>query len=76
MNLRFYHDPDTDQPHIYNHGVNEDDVEDILRDPAEDARSRRGSRIAIGQTRHGRYLKVIMCRMKLAMESSSSRRMI
>src|SRR4051812_24939249 len=59
MNLRFYHDPETDQPHIYDHGVNEDDVEDVLRDPVEDARSRRGSRIAIGQTRHGRYLKVV-----------------
>jgi hypothetical protein len=59
MDLRFYHDPDTDLPHIYNHGVTEREVEDVLRSPFEDAKSRRRSRVAIGQTAGGRYLKVI-----------------
>jgi hypothetical protein len=59
MNVRFYHDSDTELPHIYNHGVTEQEVEDVLRKPAEDARSRQDSRVAIGRTRAGRYLKVI-----------------
>ena len=58
MRLRFYHDPDTDLPHIYQHGVSEQEVEDVLRLPFEDAKTNRG-RIAIGQTRAGRYLTVI-----------------
>jgi hypothetical protein len=59
MELRFYHDPDTELPHIYHHGVTEREVEDVLRRPIEDAKSSRDSRLAIGQTRDGRYLKVI-----------------
>ena len=31
MNIRFYRDPETGLPRIYNHGVTEDEVEDILR---------------------------------------------
>ena len=30
MKLRFYMDPATDEPHIYNHGVEEAEVEDVL----------------------------------------------
>ena len=29
MNIRFYEDPETGLPHIYNHGVTEDEVEDV-----------------------------------------------
>ena len=59
MNIRLYIDPETDLPHIYGHDVNEDEVEDILRKPGEDRLGREGSRVAIGQTRAGRYLRVI-----------------
>lgn len=59
MNIRFYIDPETGIPHIYSHGVNEEEVEDILRSPGEDRPGLEGSRIAIGQTRGGRYLRVI-----------------
>ena len=59
MNLRFYIDPQTDAPHIYNHSVDENEVEVILQNPGEDRPGREGSRIAIGQTRSGRYLRVI-----------------
>ena len=59
MNVRFYLDPETGEPHIYNHGVREDEVEDILRAPGEDRPGREGSRVAIGQTRAGRFLRVI-----------------
>jgi len=58
MLVCFYHDPDTDLPHIYQHGVNEQEVEDVLRLPMEDAKTNRG-RIANGQTKAGRYLTVI-----------------
>ena len=59
MNLRFYRDPATGEPHIYNHGVTEEEVEEILRRPGEDRRGREGSRVVIGQTRAGRSLRVI-----------------
>ena len=50
MNIRFYLDPETGLPHIYQHDVSEDDVEDVLRRPGEDRQGRDGSRVAIGQT--------------------------
>jgi hypothetical protein len=59
MNLRFYVDPDTNQPHIYDHGVDEGEVADVLRRPDEDRPGKDGSRIAIGRTRAGRCLRVI-----------------
>ena len=59
MRLRFYIDPDTKQPHIYNHNVTEDEVRDVLISPGEDRLGKDGSRVAIGQTRAGRYLRVI-----------------
>lgn len=59
MNVRFYLDPETEEPHIYNHGVSADEVEDVLRAPGEDRPGREGSRVAHGQTRAGRYLRVI-----------------
>jgi hypothetical protein len=39
--------------------VSEDEVEDVLRAPGEDRPGREGSRVALGQTRAGRYLRVI-----------------
>jgi hypothetical protein len=57
--VRFYIDPETGEPHIYNHGISEEDVEDILSRPGEDRPSRENSRAAIGQTRSGRHLRVI-----------------
>ena len=59
MNLRFYFDPETGLPHIYGHGVEEYEVWDVLVSSDEDGRGREGSRIAIGQTRGGRYIRVI-----------------
>jgi len=49
MNVRFYVDPTTGQPHIYKHSVNEAEVEDVLQAPGEDRPGREGARIAIGQ---------------------------
>jgi len=59
MEIRFYIDPETGLPHIYRHGVNEDEVEDVLRRPGEDRPGKEGSRVAIGQTDVGRYLRII-----------------
>ena len=58
MTVRFYIDPATDQPHIYGHSVVEEEVEDVLARPMEDRAGRDGSRIALGQTEAGRYLRV------------------
>jgi len=59
MNIRFYRDPDTDEPHIYSHDVDEDEVADVLQSPGEDRLGQQGSRVAIGKTSAGRYLRVI-----------------
>jgi hypothetical protein len=59
MIIRFYRDQATGEPHIYNHGVTEEEVEEVLRRPGEDRRGREGSRVAIGQTQPGRSLRVI-----------------
>jgi uncharacterized protein DUF4258 len=59
MNIRFYLDPETGEPHIYSHGVTEDEVADVLSNPGEDRPGQDGSRVALGQTRSGRYVRVI-----------------
>ena len=59
MQIRYHIDPTTGLPHIYEHEVSEQEVEDILGQPLQDIRGRDDSRISIGQTREGRYLKVI-----------------
>ena len=59
MKIRLYIDPQTGVPHIENHNVGEDEVEDVLRKPGEDRPGNEGSRIALGKTRGGRYLRVV-----------------
>ncbi|MBI5206890.1 MAG: DUF4258 domain-containing protein [Candidatus Firestonebacteria bacterium] len=59
MNIRYYIDPETELPHIYGHNVEETEVKEVLIKPGEDRPGREGSRVAIGQTSDGRYLKVI-----------------
>ena len=59
MNIRYYIDRQTGNPHIYGHNVSQDEVEEILLRPEEDRPGKEGSRIAIGKTFGGRYLRVI-----------------
>lgn len=59
MNIRFYIDPESGVPHIHGHAVDEDEVKDVLREAGEDRPGREGSRVAIGQTRAGRHIRVI-----------------
>ena len=62
MNIRFNSDRETGLPHIYDHDVSEDEVEDVLLNPSENRAGRDESRVAIGQTQAGRYLRVIYLR--------------
>jgi len=59
MELRFWIDPETDQPHIYNHGVTEAEVSQVLRKPGPVYRGDRNSRIKPGQTDTGRLIQVV-----------------
>ncbi len=59
MDVRYYVDPETGEPHIYGHRVMEEEVAYVLRKPGEDRPGREGSRSAIGRTRTGRYLRVV-----------------
>lgn len=59
MNIRFYSDPETGLPHIYNHGVTEDEVEEVLLNPGEKRSGDRRSQVVIGQTQSGRYLRIV-----------------
>jgi hypothetical protein len=59
MAIRYYRDPETGLPHIYNHQVTEDEVEEVLARQGEDRPGREDSRVAIGQTAASGYLRVI-----------------
>ena len=59
MNVRYYIDPRSGEPHIYDHGVNEDEVEQALANRGEDRPGTKDSRVGVGQTDAGRYLRVI-----------------
>ncbi len=59
MQVRFYLDTDSGEPHIYRHRVSEAEAEDVLTRSIEDRAGRDGARVAIGQTRAGRYLRVV-----------------
>ena len=59
MNIRFYLDPQTGLSHMRKHGVTEMEAEEVLSRPGEDRPGREGSRVAIGRTQAGRYLRVI-----------------
>jgi len=59
LNIRYYIDPQTEFPHIYGHNVSEEEAEDVVNHPVEDRLGREGSRVAIGITVGGRFLRVI-----------------
>ena len=62
MQIRFYLDPTTGLPHIYNHDVDETEVEQVLANPDEDRPGTEKSRVTIGRTEAGRILRVIYVR--------------
>jgi hypothetical protein len=59
MEIRYYRDPETGLPHIYDHGVTEAEAAWVLAHPGEDGPSSGGARQALGQTKDGRYLRVV-----------------
>ena len=59
MRVRFYVERETGLPHIHTHGVRESEVREVLMCPGEDRPGAEGSRVAVGQTAAGRYLRVI-----------------
>ncbi len=59
MEVRYYIDAETGQPHLFAHGVAEHEVEEVLARPGEDRPGHEGSRVALGRTRAGRFLRVI-----------------
>ena len=59
MNFRFYTDPESGLPHIYDHAVDEQEVEEAFMSRGEDRQGRNETRVAIGLTSGGRYLRLI-----------------
>ena len=59
MELRFWNDPETGLPHIYDHGVTEEEVEQVLKQPGLDFPEGRNARVHMAQTEAGRHLKVV-----------------
>ena len=62
MKIRFYLDPTTGLPHVYNHDVDEAEVEQVLANSDEDRPGTKKSRVTIGCTEAGRILRVIYVR--------------
>jgi hypothetical protein len=62
VQIRFYIDPTTGVPHIYNHQVDETEVKDVLANSNEDRPGAKNSRVAVGRTEAGRILRVIYVR--------------
>jgi len=44
---------------MHGHGVTEEEVEEILSSPGKDRKGRDDSRVALGKTSGGRYLRVV-----------------
>lgn len=59
MEIRYYLDPETGLPHIYGHGVSEEEVEQVFRGNGEDLSAANGARMKLGRTTLGRYLQII-----------------
>ena len=59
MEVRFHVESETGLPHICSHGVSEAEVREILGRPGLILKGRQESRVALGQTATGRYLKVV-----------------
>jgi hypothetical protein len=57
--FRYHRDPETGLPHIYDHGITESEVEQVLHGHGDDVPADSGARMKIGQTGAGRYLQVI-----------------
>jgi hypothetical protein len=59
VELRFWNDAETGLPHIYGHGVTEEEVQQVLSRSGEEFPGTDNSRIRLGQTQAGRYLQIV-----------------
>jgi hypothetical protein len=59
MELRFWLDPETNLPHIFDHGVTEEEVRQVLSQRREEFPGTDRSRACLGRTAAGRYLQVV-----------------
>jgi len=59
VELRFWTDPETGLPHIYGHGVTEEEVRQVLNRTGEDFLGSDRSRIRLAQTEAGRHVQVV-----------------
>lgn len=59
MRVRFHLDPETQQPHILDHGVTEEEVRQVMVKRGQDYPADGNSRMKLGQTEAGRYLQII-----------------
>jgi hypothetical protein len=59
MAIRYHVEPETGLPHIYGHGITEEEVEQVLAGAGDDYPAKRDSRMKLGQTAAGRYLQVV-----------------
>ena len=59
VKIRFYIRADTDEPHIYDHQVTEEEVAQVLARPLEERPGREGALLCLGRTRDGRFLRVV-----------------
>jgi hypothetical protein len=49
----------TGLPHVFDHGITEEEVRQVMGKPGQDYPGKRNSRMRLGQTEAGRYLQVI-----------------
>jgi len=64
MEFHFLIDRDTERPHVENHHIETWEAIDVLKKPDFDYNGRESTRIAIDQTRNGRYLRMIYRRIE------------
>lgn len=60
-NVRYYIDPETGLPHIYNHSVTEEEMEEVLARPGEDRRDLREPGWPLDRLRQGDTCGSYMC---------------
>jgi len=59
LRIRYFLEPSSGLPHVYAHGVSEEEVAFVRSRPGEDRAGREGSRVALGRASSGRYLRVV-----------------
>lgn len=59
MEIRFYLSPETGEPHIHEHGVEEHEVAEAFENALEDGGGEGGARVAIGRSDAGRYVRIV-----------------